>query len=107
MPWHARDSSYNVQLFACLNDPFCPCPTRAHCVSPPPPLPLPLLPLLRPSVQVGHKLGQAIDQETAHNMMQLAASQVLGWGSGAGRSQGARGALSLAEFQRLVDHFRV
>ena len=59
------------------------------------------------SAQVGHKLGQAIDQATAHNMMQLAAARVLGWGSGAGRSQGARGALSLAEFKRLVDHFRV
>lgn len=50
-------------------------------------------------------LGQDLAMPAGSNMMRYAAERVLGWGSGAGRTNGAE--ITADEFAALVDHFRV
>ena len=59
----------------------------------------------QPTPQVASALGQDLAMPAASNMMRYAAERVLGWGSGAGRTNGAE--ITADEFAALVDHFRV
>lgn len=52
-------------------------------------------------------MGQELGPEDVQNMLRHSAAHVLGWASGAGRGSRGGGALTLADFRKVVDHFRV
>lgn len=58
-------------------------------------------------VEVSQAVGGDLNFAGGKNMMAYAGDKVLGWGSGAGRAQGATGVLSLPAFRQVIDHFRI